>query len=186
MMQTTIIEAIRQTVGAAPAEIKAQGLTRFATSSRPSNRDGWVRVMPNGIVRFGCWRQGVSGWWREGAADRHAPQRDDRADRAALAEQEKQRQRHERINRAIFKAAHPLQRDEPVGQYLVNRGMGKLNKCPQALRMAALPYFDAGREVGRFPTMLAAVTDPQGGMVAVHRTYVDFNGQKALYPSPAS
>lgn len=184
MMQTTIIEAIRQTVGAAPAEIKAQGLTRFATSSRPSNRDGWVRVMPDGIVRFGCWRQGVTGWWRDGAADRHAPQRDDRAERAALAEQEKQRQRHERINRAIFKAAHPLQRQAPVGQYLVKRGLGELNKCPQALRMAELPYFDAGLEVGRFPTMLAAVTDPQGVMVAVHRTYIDFNGKKAPVPQP--
>ena len=181
MMHTTIIEAIRQTVGAAPAEIKAQGLTRFATSSRPSNRDGWARVMPDGIVRFGCWRQGVSGWWRDGAADRHTPQRDDRA---ALAEQEKQRQRHERINQAMFKAAHPLQRHEPVGQYLVNRGLGKLNKCPQALRMAALPYFDAGREIGRFPTMLAAVTAPQGVMVALHRTYIDFNGHKAPVPQP--
>ena len=184
MMQTTIIEAIRQTVGSAPTEIKAQGLTRFATSSRPSNRDGWARVMPDGIVRFGCWRQGLSGWWRDGAADRQAPQRDDRADRAALAEQEKQRQRHERINHAIFKAAHPLQRHEPVGQYLVNRGLGELNKCPQALRMAALPYFDAGREVGQFPAMLAAVTDAQGVMVAVHRTYIDFNGRKAPVPQP--
>ena len=184
MMQATIIEAIRQTVGAAPAEIKAQGLTRFATSSRPSNRDGWARVMPDGIVRFGCWRQGVSGWWRDGAADRHASQRDDRPDLAALAEQEKQRQRHERINRAIFKAGQPLQRHEPVGQYLVNRGLDKLSKCPQALRMSALTYFNAGREVGRFPAMLAAVTDPQGVMVAVHRTYIDFNGQKAPVPQP--
>lgn len=184
MMQTTIIEAICQTVGAAPAEIKAQGLTRFATSSRPSNRDGWVRVMPDGTVRFGCWRQGLSGWWRDGAADRHGPRRHDRADRAALADQEKQRQRHERINRAIFKAARPLQRHEPVGQYLVHRGLGKLSKCPQALRMAALPYFDAGCEVGLFPTMLAAVTDPKGVMVAVHRTYIDFNGQKAPVAQP--
>ena len=184
MMQTTIIEAIRQTVGSAPTEIKAQGLTRFATSSRPSNRDGWARVMPDGIVRFGCWRQGVTGWWRDGTADRHAPQRDDRADRAALAEQERQRQRHERINLAMFKAAHPLQRQAPAGAYLVSRGLGELNKCPQALRMAALPYFDAGREIGRFPAMLAAVTDPQGVMVALHRTYIDFNGHKAPVPQP--
>lgn len=184
MSHASIIEAIRQTVGSAPTEIRAQGLTRFATSSRPSNRDGWARVMPGGIVRFGCWRQGVSGWWRDGAADRHGRQRDDRADRAALAEQEKQRQRHERINRAVFEAAHPVRRHQPVGQYLVNRGLGKLSKCPQALRMSALPYFDAGRELGQFPTLLAAVTDPQGVMVAVHRTYIGFDGQKAPVPQP--
>jgi hypothetical protein len=55
---TNIIEAIRHTVGFAPTEIKDHGLTRVTSSSNPLNRDGWVRVMHDGIVRFGCWRQG--------------------------------------------------------------------------------------------------------------------------------
>lgn len=66
-MSGTIYDEIIRAVGFAPQQIKPQGLTRFATTSRPSNRDGWVRVMPDGIVRFGCWRQGVTGWWRDGA-----------------------------------------------------------------------------------------------------------------------
>ena len=184
MSSTNIIEAIRQTIGFAPAEIKAQGLTRFATSSRPSNRDGWVRPLPDGVVRFGCWRQGITGCWRDDAASHRHPVRDDRAERAALAKQEQQRQRNEKINHRMFKQAHVLTRQSPVGQYLVHRGLGKLTKAPQALRMAALPYFVDGREIGRFPTMLAAVTDPHGGMVALHRTYISQDGRKAPVPQP--
>jgi putative DNA primase/helicase len=184
MSNPNIIEAIRQAVGFAPAEIKARGLTRFPTSSRPSNRDGWVRAMPNGGVRFGCWRQGITGWWRDGAANHRQPAHDDGAERAVLAEQEQQRQRNERINRRTFDQAHPLTRQSPVGQYLVQRGLGKLTKAPPVLRMAALPYFDDGREIGRFPVMLAAVTDPQGVMVALHRTYIGTDGKKAPVPQP--
>ena len=179
-----VIEAIRQAVGFAPAEIKARGLTRFATSSRPSNRDGWLRPMPDGVVRFGCWRQGITGWWRDGGADHRQPTPDDRAERAALAELEQQRQRHEKINRRTFDQAHPLTRQSPVGQYLVHRGLGKLTKVPQALRMAALPYFDDGREIGSFPVMLGAVTNQHGVMVALHRTYVSTDGWKAPVPQP--
>jgi len=184
MHNPNIIEAIRQAVGFAPAEIKARGLTRFPTSSRPSNRDGWVRVMPDGVVRFGCWRQAITGWWRDGTADHRQPASDDRVERAAMAEQEQQRQRNEKINRRTFDQAHPLTRQSPVGQYLVQRGLGKLTRAPQALRMAALPYFDDGREIGRFPVMLAAVTDLHGSMVALHRTYIDAAGCKAPVPQP--
>jgi phage/plasmid primase-like uncharacterized protein len=184
MDNINVFEAIRQTVGFAPAEINPQGLTRFPTSSRPSNRDGWVRTMPDGIVRFGCWRQGISGWWRGGTADHRQPARDARAERAALAQQEQQRQRDEKINRRTFDQAHPLKRQSPVGQYLVHRGLGKLTKAPQALRMAAMPYFDDGHEIGRFPVMLAAVTDQHGVMVALHRTYIATDGKKAPVPQP--
>lgn len=184
MSSTHIIEAIRQTIGFAPAEIKAQGLTRFATSSRPSNRDGWVRPLPDGAVRFGCWRQGITGFWRDNAASHRQPMRDDHAEQAALAKQEQQRQRNEKINNLMFKQAHTLTRQSPVGQYLVHRGLGTLTKAPQALRMAALPYFDDGHEIGRFPVMLAAVTDPNGSMVALHRTYISEEGKKAPVPQP--
>lgn len=181
MDNINVFEAIRQAVGFAPTEIKTRGLTRFSTSSRPSNRDGWVRTMPDGVVRFGCWRQGVSGWWRDGDAEHRQPNRDHRA---ALAQQEQQRQRDEKINRRTFDQGHPLKRQSPVGQYLVRRGLGKLTKAPQALRMAAMPYFDDGRDIGRFPVMLAAVTDKHGVMVALHRTYIGMDGLKAPVPQP--
>ena len=184
MSCTNLIEVIRQRIGYAPGEIKAQGVTRFSTSSRPGNRDGWVRPMPDGVVRFGCWRQEVTGCWRDRVGDRGQPAGDDRAQRAAQAEQERQRQWLEKTNYRTFDDGRLLNRQSPVGQYLVQRGLGKLTKAPQALRMAALPYFDDGREIGRFAAMLAAVTNPHGGMVAFHRTYIGTDGSKAPVPQP--
>jgi putative DNA primase/helicase len=183
-MTTTIYDEIIRVVGFAPQQIKPSGLTRFATTSRPSNRDGWVRVMHNGIIRFGCWRQGINGWWRDGAGNHQAPQHDAQAVRKALADEERQRQRQAHINDQLFAYALPLERQSPVGRYLVRRGLGKLSKCPQALRMASMPYFNDGCEIGIFPVMLGAVTSPEGALVALHRTYVSDMGHKAPVPQP--
>ena len=183
-MSTTIYDEILRTVGFAPHQIKPNGYTRFATTSRPSNRDGWVRIMQDGIIRFGCHRQGVTGWWKDGAGNHQAAHRDEQAARQALAEQEHQRQRQARINEQIRALALPLQRQSPVGQYLVHRGLGALSKNPQALRMAALPYFDDGIDIGRFPVMLGAVTSPEGVLVGLHRTYISTGGMKAPVPCP--
>ena len=183
-MHTNIYDEILRTVGFAPHQIKQHGLTRFPTSSRPSNRDGWVRVMQDGIVRFGCWRQGVTGWWRDGVSNHQSIKRDECADKLALAEHEKQNQRNGRINAQILDYAHPLHRQSPVGQYLVHRGLGALKKRPQALRMAALPYFEDGIEQGQYPVMLGAVTSSEGALVALHRTYISDIGQKAPVPCP--
>ena len=180
----TIHDEIMRTLGFAPKAIKASGLTRFATSSRPSNRDGWVRIMQDGIIRFGCWRQGVTGWWRDGAGNRQVTRRDEHAVLRMQADEEKRLQRQARSNQQLFACAFPLQRQSPVGQYLVHRGLGKLSKSPQALRMAALPYFDDGVEIGHFPVMLGAVTSTEGMLVGLHRTYISKAGMKAPVPSP--
>jgi len=181
---TTIRDEILRTLGFAPTQIKPNGLTRFATSSRPSNRDGWVRVMQNGIIRFGCWRQGVTGWWRDGGNSQPVRQRNGHADHDMLVAQEKQYQRNGRINAQVFDDAHPLQRQSPVGQYLANRGLGALKQRPLALRMATLPYFEDRIEQGQFPVMLGAVTTPEGALVALHRTYITLDGRKAPVPCP--
>lgn len=180
----TLHDEILYTLGFAPTQIKPHGLTRFATSSRPSNRDGWVRVMQDGKIRFGCWRQGVTGWWNDGAGNQQSTRRNDHADKRALAEQEKRNQRNGRINAQIFDGAHPLHRQSPVGQYLVHRGLGALKKRPLALRMATMPYFEDGIEQGQFPVMLGAVTTQAGAMVALHRTYLTLDGRKAPVPCP--
>lgn len=183
-MTPTIYDAILRTVGFAPQQIKPQGLTRFPTTSRASNRDGWVRVMADGVVRFGCWRQGVTGWWKDGASRHPEPYRDAVTTRKALADQERQRKRQAVINDQLFAAARPLERQSPVGRYLVQRGLGQLTKRPQALRMSHLPYFDDGQEVGTFNVMLGAVTAPDGVLVGLHRTYISDEGQKAPVPQP--
>lgn len=183
-MTTTIYDEIIRAVGFAPQQIKPSGLTRFATTSRPSNRDGWVRVMQDGIIRFGCWRQGITGWWREGAGSYQAPQYDEQAASKALADEERQRQRQARVNDQLLAGSNPLQRKSPVGRYLVHRGLAKLCTRPKALRMAELPYFDDGCEIGVFPVMLGAVTTPEGVLVGLHRTYISDEGYKAPVPQP--
>ena len=183
-MSTTIHDEILRTLGFAPQQIKQHGLTRFATSSRPSNRDGWVRVMQDGIVQFGCWRQGITGRWRNGAGNHQLNKRDEHADKLALAEQQKQNQRNGRINAQIFDCAHPLHRQSPVGKYLVHRGLCALKKRPLALRMATLPYFEDDIEQGQYPVMLGAVTSPLGALVGLHRTYISNMGRKAPVPCP--
>lgn len=183
-MRTTLHDEILRTLGFAPHQIKPHGLTRFPTSSRPNNRDGWVRRMQDGFFRFGCWRQGVTGWWHDGAGNHQSIKRDEHADKLALAAQEKQNQRNGRINAQIFDCAHPLHRQSPVGQYLVHRGLGSLKKRPQALRMAVLPYFEDGIEHGQFPVMLGAVTAPDGMLLGLHRTYISDIGRKAPVPCP--
>ena len=184
-MDHSIISAIRQLIGFVPNEIKPQGLTRFSTSSRPTNRDGWVRVLPDGIVRFGCWRQGVSSWWRDGdRSHQQASKRDPQAEREALAKLERERVRVGRVNASIWGLGNPLHVQSPVGQYLSNRGLGDLVEYPPALKMTELPYFEDGLERGVFPVMLGAVTDLQGDLMALHRTYIGPDGKKAPVPQP--
>lgn len=183
-MNGNVYDVIKAAVGFAPLQIKPIGMTRFATTTRPSNRDGWVQVMQDGIIRFGCWRQGITSWYRDGTVNRHATQRDDRAFRQALADKEHQRERQARFNEQMFARTHALQRQAPVGRYLDHRGLGKLSKRPQALRMTSLPYFEDGREIGVFPVMLGAVTTSEGVLLGLHRTYISDDGRKAPVPQP--
>jgi len=183
-MSTTIYDEILITVGFTPQQIRPQGLTRFPTTSSASNRDGWVRVMQDGIIRFGCWRQGVTGWWRDGVDDQQSIRRDEHTDKLALAGQQRQQQRNGLFNAQIFSRARALHRQSPVGQYLVHRGLGALSKNPRALRMASLPYFDDGIESGRFPVLLGAITSPDGVLVGLHRTYISKAGMKAPVTCP--
>lgn len=183
-MSPVVLDSIRHLVGFAPDMIKATGLTRFSTSSRSCNRDGWVRVMPDGVVRFGCWRQGLSGWWRDGSSKLVAPKRDGYAERVALAEEEERRAQVERSNAEVFKKASTLVGSSTAAMYLRTRGLVALTRFPRALRSASLSYFHDGANIGEYPTMVAAVTNVSGLMVALHRTYLDDSGNKAPVPQP--
>lgn len=183
-MSTNLYDEILRTLGFAPSQINIQGVTRFATAHRASNRDGWVLPVPGGIIRFGCWRQGITGWWKDGTGGRETAPKDQHAQAKELADQERRHQRNAWISDQIWKAAHPLRRNSHVGRYLVHRGLGALQNAPSALRMAALPYFEDGAERGVFPVMLGEVTAPNGVRVGLHRTYVSSEGRKAPVPRP--
>lgn len=68
----------------------------------------------------------------------------------------------------------------PARRYLARRGL-TLAMYPAFLRLhPALPYFnEEGTETGRWPTLLAVVSDADGQPVTLHRTYLTAEGTKA-------
>lgn len=74
----------------------------------------------------------------------------------------------------------PAESVSEVARYLSLRG---LIVPPGVQAHPALPYFDGGKEIGRFPAMVARVVLPSGKPATYHRTYVK-DGKKAPVPSP--
>lgn len=71
----------------------------------------------------------------------------------------------------------------PVRRYFASRGLAALELEPLvALRCHPnLSYYDRSTKtfLGRFPALVAYVTGPDGQLVALHRTYLTENGEKA-------
>jgi hypothetical protein len=175
--------AILRTVGAAPDYIKPEGFTRFSTNGQPSNTDGWVSAASNGIFHFGCWRQDLQGRWPEPHAVLGTPYITPQTSRRIGIAVEEELQERTRINARIWDRAASLMPYSPVAHYLKSRGLD-LADYPVSLRMATLPYYEGGVERGRFPVMLGAVTDKDGKLLALHRTFITDDGHKAPVENP--
>ena len=84
---------------------------------------------------------------------------------------------------AIWQEAHPVTAGDAVWQYLTNRGLDP-RRVPDDIRThEALLYSDETTEKNRWPAMLSRMTDREGVVTAVHRTYLTENGQKAPVPA---
>lgn len=83
-----------------------------------------------------------------------------------------------------WESSKPVTRGDPVWQYL-NRRLG-LEVVPADLRLhPGLRYTDEdGRDLGRFPAMLARIRYPDGAGASIHRTYLTDDGYKAPVPQP--
>lgn len=85
--------------------------------------------------------------------------------------------------RRVWAEATPLQPGDEAMRYLAGRGL-VLPAPPASIRLhPALPYHEAGKEVGRFPAMVARVVDSKGAGVSLHRTYLQ-GGRKAPVSLP--
>lgn len=175
--------AILRTVGAAPDYIKPDGFTRFSTNGRPGNTDGWVNAAGNDVFYFGCWRQNLQGRWPEPHAVLGTAYITPRPSRNIAVATEEELQERARINARTWDRATVIEAQSSVGTYLQNRGL-VLTDYPPALRMSTLPYYDGDIGRGRFPVMLGAVTDKDGKLLAVHRTFVTDDGHKAPVENP--
>ena len=109
----------------------------------------------------------------------------------ALSEAEKSARRRER-NLAFWNAAVPLRelsRESPQWRDLASRGLGA---CDVSAMLRAEAEADAwetdddgqSRPVGKYPALLAAVTDGRGEIITLHRTFLTPGGGKAPLASP--
>lgn len=72
-------------------------------------------------------------------------------------------------------SASCLSHGDHAMRYLAARVPGLRAPRPQALRIAIQDYWHERRRVGRFPTIVAQFTLPDGRMATVHRTSLDPN-----------
>lgn len=75
-------------------------------------------------------------------------------------------------------------RGTPAEKYLLKRGIYQQNMADILRFHPLLPYYDSKtRELlGEFPAMLAPVTNLEGKLVSVHRTFLTPDGDKAPVP----
>ncbi|TQK00156.1 toprim domain-containing protein [Herbaspirillum sp. SJZ107] len=84
----------------------------------------------------------------------------------------------------VWETSKAVVHGDPVWRYL-NRRLG-LQLIPADLRLhPGLRYTDEdGRDLGRFPAMIARIRYPDGAGASIHRTYLTEDGQKAPVPQP--
>jgi putative DNA primase/helicase len=84
----------------------------------------------------------------------------------------------------VWNESREVVRGDPVWLYL-NQRLG-LEQVPAGLRLhPALRYSDEdGRDLGRFPAMVAKIQYPDGAGASIHRTYLTEDGCKAAVPQP--
>lgn len=188
---TSLMNKMGATIGGMPEAIPLGIWVRFSTNGKRGNKDGYCLRFPDGgAAVFGCWRQGITETWT--AKDRATMTRIERAELARQVEQATvERHRLQRERWAQNKARmvelqgqlRPLQLGDAGTMYLKRRGLGGLWPLPDCLRLhPSLPYWYAGRELGRFPALVAPITAPDGRVVSLHRTYLRTDGNKAHVP----
>lgn len=100
----------------------------------------------------------------------------------AVPKQPGEAERVEKLRR-VWSESKPLQAGDEAMRYLAGRGL-PVETAPNCLRLhPAMPYFDEGKEVGKFPALLARVVGPDGVGLTLHRTYLQ-GGNKAPVTSP--
>lgn len=108
-----------------------------------------------------------------------------------LSEAETTVRRRER-NLAFWNAAVPLRdlsRESPQWKYLASRGLGACDASAMLRAEAETEAWETNedgerRSAGRYPVLLAAVTDGSGGIITLHRTFLTPDGGKAPLSSP--
>ena len=85
----------------------------------------------------------------------------------------------------IYLEAHPLAEPEAEAarRYLRRRHI-QVYDVPGLRLHPALPYYQDGQEIDRYPAIVAVFKDPSGRGVTLHRIYLTPEGKKAPVPAP--
>lgn len=90
--------------------------------------------------------------------------------------------------RRIWNESRPIEIGDPVDLYLTSRSLC-FKAFPKSLQYhPALDYWESvdGKWVsrGQYPSMIGAITSPDGELMAIHQTYLTTDGAKANVPAP--
>ncbi|AWB33940.1 DUF7146 domain-containing protein [Orrella marina] len=187
MIDYTKLQAALTAGGLIPGNIKAGSLQRCkVTGDKGGKRSGAYRLFDDAVpvCLWWNWKTAISGKWI--STDRTlSPKEQNRhrllieqARREREQEQAEQWERNRQSLVKLWEGAYPLTQTCAAGIYLDRRGLCVPNT--DALRFVPrLNYWQDGERVGTYPAMLAAVTDPAGELVTIHRTYLTTEGAKA-------
>lgn len=180
--------AVLAVLGHAPESIEPGRLQRFATGDKHGDVAGWSKLFADlSFGVFGCHRSGIRRTWRlDCARPLSRIERLSLARNVADAAAERDRARHRqwadnaRRIEQLWAECALLQPGDPVSQYLARRGLDCSTPIPGVLRLhPALPYWEGETQTGVFPAMVAPLLAPDGGLLALHRTYLTDDGRKA-------
>lgn len=87
----------------------------------------------------------------------------------------------------VWQESRLIETDNPVHRYLLQRRLNfnELSDLSHVLRYhPCLPYYHGDDHWTHHPAMIAPVSNPQGVLVSIHRTYLTRDGHKANVPKP--
>ena len=183
--------AILAALGHAPELIEPGRIHRFSTSARASDKAGWCQLFEDGRAGvFGDFRSGMSSVWTAQRRELMTPaERADMARRLAQAKAQRDAQQRQqqadnaRRNAALWANTKPVTGGDPVSLYLRRRGLA--GPVPEHLHLhPRLTYWDGldGGDRGTWPAMIAPLIRHDGAVLALHRTYLTPDGNKAPVP----
>ncbi|MBX9721915.1 MAG: toprim domain-containing protein [Candidatus Obscuribacterales bacterium] len=82
----------------------------------------------------------------------------------------------------VWSESIEVKEGDPVWLYHRKRGLC-IREIPDDIRFhTSLPFYGDGKYVGNYPAMVAKVSNPDGSIATLHRTYLTPDGQKAFGP----
>lgn len=164
-------------------------LVRVPTADKPRHRNGWYIAFEHPIlmVVYGNWATDYESKYisrdkipsRAEFAEIH--RNIEKAKQARQREQAKEWAYWRNKHREVLTQCQPIA-GTPAEKYLQNRGIASCD-YPALCYHPRLDYWEDGK-CFYYPAMIAKVTNPEGELITLHRTYITPDGYKADISTP--